>query len=368
MDKKLSISFNKRALTSCLLITALFSVSHSAAAQSTPTELADMALEDLLNFEVADENADGDTPENRWNFSYTYRKLSSGGYRSGTQDYSFQDVLFSPGEVRTSMNYPVVPTYICQNVHAFAAGYALTDKVSVNVVVPYITQGTDHISSVPGFSDFLLKSKGIGDIGVSASYLKQTSNLSAFQFSLGLRVPTGSIDERGDTPRGGMGTLERLPYTMQIGSGTLDFTGAVNYSRRIDDFKLGLSANTTLRTGTNDNDYRLGNNYGASAWLQHTKNHWFQPGVRLSLREIEAIKGGDVSLRVPAAFPYPASITNPANYGGTKINLSAIVKVCPKKDCKVSFSGEYGEPIYQNLNGIQPKDRRFLSASAAVKF
>jgi hypothetical protein len=38
-----------------------------------------------------------------------------------------------------------------------------------------------------------------------------------------MRLPTGSIDEVGDTPRNGSGTLERLPYTMQLGSGTYDF-------------------------------------------------------------------------------------------------------------------------------------------------
>lgn len=339
-----------------------------ALAQSTPTELADLALEDLLNFEISEESSETEEAPKKWSFSYTYRKLSSGEYRMGTNDVSFDDVLFTPGEARTNYNYPVVPTFICQNVHAFAAGYNVTDAISLNIVIPYITQGTDHISIVPGFDEFLLKSDGIGDIGLSASYQKRPTLTSALQFTAGVRLPTGSIDIRGDTPRNGSGTLERLPYTMQIGSGTLDFTGAVHYSKLMKDFKLGVSANTTIRTGKNENDYRLGNNYGLAGWAQYSKNHWFQPGVRVGVREIEMIKGGDVSLQVPAAFPFPASITNPANYGGTKVNLSAILRVCPKEDCDFSISGEYGKPIYQNLNGIQPKDRHFFSVSTALKF
>lgn len=347
---------------------AMLSFSSTATAQSTPTELADLALEDLLNFDITEEDSNSSEPIKRWDFSYTYRKLRSGGYRSGTTNFSFDDVLFSLGDVRTPRNYPVVPTYICQDVHAFTVGYALNDKLSVNVLVPYIRQATDHISSVPGFADFLLKSKGVGDIGVSISHQEHLTKSSALQLSLGVRLAVGSINETGDTPRNGTGTLERLPYTMQIGSGTTDFTGAINYSKLVSDFRLGFGTNTTIRTGKNDNGYRLGNNFGTTAWAQYSKNHWLQPGVRVNVRAIQKIHGGDTSLRVPAAIPYPASITDPNNYGGTKAHISALLKVCPKSDCKMSFTGEYGVPIYQNLNGIQPKDRSYISASAALKF
>lgn len=327
-----------------------------------------MALEDLLNFDVSEEESDDAQRLNRWSVSYTYRKLRSRGYRTGTTDFTFEDVLFSPGEIRTSLNYPVVPTIICQDVHALSAGYAISDKTSINVIVPLIRQATEHISSVPGFADFVLKSNGIGDIGVRVSHKKRVSDRSSLTFTIGARVPTGSIDKTGDTPRNGSGTLERLPYTMQLGSGTFDFTGAVNYSKRVESFNFGVNANSTVRTGKNDNDYRLGNNYGAAAWAQYSKHHVFQPGIKLNVRAIEKINGADVSLMVPGAFPFPAGITNPENYGGTKANISATLKVCPKADCSVSFSGEIAKPIYQHLNGIQPKSKSYASISAGLRF
>lgn len=356
-------------LTVCLL-TVSFGLGSSqlALAQSTPTELADLTLEDLLSLDVEDEGLNSEKKKDRLEFSYTYRRLSSGNYRSGTKDFTFEDVLFSPGEVRTDQNFPVVPTFICQHVHAFSANYTINEKLSLNFAVPYIRQGTDHISSVPNFSEFLLTSEGIGDIGVSASYLKRLKNSDALQFNAGIRIPTGSIDEMGDTPRNGAGTLERLPYTMQIGSGTVDFSGSVGYSKAAGNLRLGISANTTLRTGKNDHNYRLGNNYGLNATAQYTKNAMFQPGLRINLRKIERIKGGDTSLQVPAVFPFPASITNPENYGGTKVKLAATLRFCPTRDCKVSLTGEYGVPILQDLNGIQPQDRNYISFSASTKF
>ncbi len=340
----------------------------SAFAQSTPTEFADMALEDLLKIEVNEYGDENTSEEQRWAFSYTYRRSSSGGYRSGTTDLTFDDVLFSPGDVRTSQNFPVLPTYICQYVHAFSGTYALNDKVFASISIPYISQSTEHISSVPGFSDFTLKSDGIGDIGLNVSYQARTSRRSALQFTAGLRLPTGSIDKKGDTPRNGTGTLERLPYTMQIGSGTVDIAGAANYSHYIDNLQFAANINGTLRTGANDNGYRLGHNYGAAVSAQYSKLHWFQPGLRISVRKNLSIAGQDDSLLVPQPIPFPASITNPDNFGGTKVYGTAFVKICPKDDCSYSLSAEIGEPIYQNLEGIQPKDRHQLSLSLGAKF
>ena len=339
----------------------------SVSAQSTPTELADMALEDLLNLDITADNSE-DKARSKVTFSYSYRQLNVGGYKTGTQDLSFQDVLFSPGEVRTNSNFPVVPTFITQRVHAFSANYAINDKYSVQAVLPYIRQSTEHISSVPGFADFTLWSKGVGDVGLTGSYRKNLSENEALLFSGGVRIPTGSISKTGDTPRNGTGTLEQLPYTMQIGSGTWDFTASAQYSRKLGDLTGNLSANTTVRTGKNKYDYRLGNNYAVSGSLQLDNHAVFQPGLKASIRRIDSIHGGDLSLTVPAAFPYPASITNPDNYGGEKAYISGTLNVCVKRDCSVSLSGEYGRPIYQNLNGVQPKDDDFISLAATARF
>lgn len=365
---------NKAKTIRCLLVVSsgtILLAGSSAFAQSTPAELADMALEDLLDFDVGPASGDGgsdDTKPRKWEFGYTYNKLDVGGYKTGTRNLTFDEVLFSPGETRTNQNYPVVPTFICQEVHAFSASYKLKRNLSVNVVVPYIAQASDHISSVPGFPEFTLKSKGIGDVGISAALAKPVDHSSSFHFQAGIRIPTGSIDKTGDTPRNGVGTLERLPYTMQIGSGTLDLNGAAAYTKRYDSFQLTAQAGTTIRTGKNDNDYRLGNNYSLSGTLQHKTNHWFQPGVNLNLRHIETIKGRDESLLVPVAFPFPASITDPDNYGGTKAHIAAVVDMCPNPDCSIKISGEYAEPIHQDLNGVQPKDDYYFSLSASAKF
>jgi hypothetical protein len=67
------------------------------------------------------------------------------------------------------------------------------------------------------------------------------------------------------------------------------------------------------------------------------------------------IHGQDDSLLVNSPFPYPAGITNPDLYGGKKINVRLGILWQIAKDYRLSL--EIGKPVYQNLNGPQPKEK-----------
>ena len=356
----------KPVLTGATIAAGSLLCAGPAFAQSTPTELADLSFEDLLNLEIADEGEEA--TGRRWSFHYSYKRLNVGRYQNGTNNLSFDEVLFSPGETRTAQNYPVVPTFIDQEVHAYSAAYAVNDKMSLNIAVPYVSQSTDHISSVPGFPEFILSTEGLGDISVTAAYQKPLSTSKRAFGVIGISLPTGSIDETGDTPRNGTGTLERLPYTMQLGSGTYDLSLSAGLAETVDQFDLGVTASSTIRFGRNDNGYRLGDNVSLCAWTQYSKIWWFQPGVRIGYRYIEEIQGRDESLLVPGPFPFPASITDPGNYGGHKGTAGVSIRTCTDISCKISFAAEAGKPFYQDLNGVQPKERYNISAGASVQF
>jgi len=360
---------NNKFVVTCLASLFAINVASTAMAQSTPTELADWSLEDLIDIDLKKGFDDGNSlVDSKWEFGYTFRRVNFGGYKNGTQDLSFDDVLASPGETRTSSNFPVVPTYITQNVHALSAAHHVTDSITLSMLVPIISQETEHISSVPGFDEFTLKTDGIGDIAVNASFQHQMSKKDVFKTSLGLRLPTGSIDQTGDTPRNGTGTDERLPYTMQLGSGTYDFALSLKYVRSGTDFNYGGGLNSTVRTGQNDNNYRLADSHNVGIWSQYTKNFRFKPGVRVNYRYSSHIKGRDDALLVPGPFIYPASITDPENYGHNKISATAYITSCLVKDCKVSFTGSFSKPLYQKLNGIQPKEKNNFAFGTSIKF
>jgi len=148
---------------------------------------------------------------------------------------------------------------LVQQAHILELSYSLTEKVGFSLLLPYIHQRTDHISIIRAsivndvgdtvihdFSNFAISSSGIGDISLSVSYLAWQRDRQHILASLGINLPTGSIDELGPTPREpGMDT--QLPYTMQLGSGTFALVPGITYGGAGEKWKWGGNAVATLR-------------------------------------------------------------------------------------------------------------------------
>lgn len=318
-------------------------------AQSTPSEFAEMSLQDLFSISTEDTHID----QSPWSWSVQYRFAEFDGYLQGDDSLTLDEVLFVPGtEARSDSNFPVVPTVITQEVTLLALSYEWSSDWHLNLALPYIKQATDHISIVPGYDEFLIESSGAGDVTLSANHRIVTQPHHHWWFSLGVNFPTGSIDEKGDTPRAPGD--QQLPYTMQLGSGTYDIPLELQY-HHVGELDLSLRFAATIRTGRNDRDYRLGNRYSISGRYGHELNENLAVFVASEFSYIDVIQGADQSLLVPQPVPYPASITNPNLYGGRKLlaRLGASWQVFD--DHRLTF--EFAKPIYQHLNGPQPKER-----------
>ncbi len=317
-------------------------------AQSTPSEFAQMSLQELFNQSIYDTEIQ-QSQASPWTLNYQYKTAIFEGYLDGTKSLSFNDVKGPPSN-GSGKTFPVVPTTITQTAHIYSLGYQFNEQWQGHLSVPYIKQSTDHLSLVPGYSTFTINTDGIGDAVMSASY---ALNSESWLLSLGLSLPTGSIDEKGDTPRGPGN--QQVPYTMQLGSGTYDFPVELSYQNSSAP-NLSLRASATIRTGTNDRDYRLGNNYSLSGRYKVDLSSRLQGYVGLAGQYSDSIHGQDDSLLAgdPATL-YPASITNPDLYGGKKISASLGLLWKITKDYQLNIA--LGKPIYQNLNGPQPKEK-----------
>lgn len=357
--------------------------------QTPPVDLANLSLGDLLNAKIvrtqsnqtaqstAFDDGDCNLPEgklqsNRFHFSVSYINVKFDGYKDGKDDLSFDDVLWdgpSSDETRTDKNFPVVPTVIRQQAIQFEGAYDVSNQLSVNLSIPYIRQETDHISSVPGFDDFLIVSEGLGDIEAGVSWLKLLNQNNSLLFNLGLSFPTGSIDEKGRTPRDAFKDTQ-LPYTMQLGSGTYDIKPSIIYTGKSGDWSYGANLSLTLRTGENSRDYRLGNVYQGGIWTRYALTDWVQPSFRINAISWDCISGQDDETTLPGPFPYPAAVTNPKYFGGEK--LLALVGLRfkdPKSRLGNSFfEVEAGLPFYERLNGPQPSEDWRISASLILNF
>lgn len=332
----------------------------------TPSELAALSLQDLMGINVDDATIE-DKNQSQWNVNYSYQRLTLEGYRTGRDDLSDETVLFRPPETRTTTNYPILPTVIMQEVHSLSLNYKWDEKLQLGITAPYIIQNTDHKSIVPGFSDFAIETKGIGDISLNMAYQLPIKLDGIWTFVAAVSLPTGSITKVGDTPRNGAGTLEQLPYTMQIGSGTYDFPVSLNYSNAYEQLSFGGQLNARIRTGKNDQDYRLGNSYGLSSWVRWKTKSIIHPSVSIAYRHSGQIKGMDSMLTVPGAFIFPANITEPRNYGADKVDVGFSLRVCPK-GCNRYIDLNISKAVYQRLNGIQIKENVVFSLATGFNF
>ena len=374
-----------KTIKNYLLAYLFLAMGSSAFGQTPPVDLANMSLGDLLNAKIIRSYADhaafktggqgaplGYLDSSRFHFSTSYVKVRFDGYMKGTDDVSIDDVQWTPGEEpRTDENFPVVPTVITQEAVQLKGAYDLSEQWSLSLSIPYIRQETEHVSIVPGFDEFTIVSEGFGDAEIGATWLHRLNQNSSILVNLGLSLPTGSIDEKGRTPKDA-NVDTQLPYTMQLGSGTYDIKPSIVYSGVAGDWTYGANLNLTLRTGKNDRDYRLGNVYQAGIWTRYALTDWIQPSFRIDGVIWDEISGEDEDLLkadLPVS-PYPAAVVQPKYFGGTKCSALVGLRLKdPRGRLENTFLElEAGAPFYQDLNGPQPSEDWRFSASFVFSF
>ncbi|MDH3667415.1 MAG: transporter [Paracoccaceae bacterium] len=268
--------------------------------------------------------------------SITYMHMSMEGNRDGTDGVSTSQVL---------AQFPVAP--LSMDVDMLMAGlmYGVTDDISVMAMVPYVWKSMDHVTGMG--ARFTTKSQGIGDARVIAGYDIYKGGGHSLEISAGLSLPTGSTDERDDTPAG---PNQVLPYPMQIGSGTFDLLPGITYMGQGGDWSWGGQAGATLRLGENDDDYAFGNVYGASIWGARRWTDWVSSSVRLSGEVTEDIDGAD-----PRLNPLVVPTADPDLRGGKVLSLGLglnfLVPRGPAMGTRLSVEGVV--PLVQNLDGPQ---------------
>ncbi len=161
--------------------------------------------------------------------------------------------------------------------------------------------------------------------------------------------PTGSIDEKDFLANPSQGK-QKLPYTMQLGSGTIDLHPGITYLGQSADWAWGAEVEATIRTGENSNDYTLGNRYRASVWADWRWTNWAAPFVRIDGLAWGNIDGADPDLN---ALMVPTA--DPNRRGGERVDLLFGVNFyVPQgllKGHRLAVQG--GLPIYQSLDGPQ---------------
>lgn len=263
--------------------------------------------------------------------SYRYMRMEMDGTRQGTHSVTPQQVLGS---------YMMTPLTMQMDMHMVGAMYGLTDTITLMAMVPYIEKKMEtlHRNGTRASN----KSSGVGDI--KATVLKElwSGGKHTVHGQAGLTLPTGSIDQSttNGTP---------MAYGMQLGSGTWDILGSLTYTGHTDDLSWGAQGSTMVRTGLNDNGYRLGNTYSATAWLARPITDNISLSGRLIGTHTNQIRGRHS--RLNAAMMPGADATNS---GGNTVDAGfGINFLTPNTPKGHRLALEATVPVYRNLQGTQ---------------
>ncbi len=267
--------------------------------------------------------------------SYRFMRMSMNGSRDGSERQSARSVL---------RGFPVTPTDMDMEMHMFGAMWAPSDRVTLMGMLPLVRTDMKHKTRTG--RRFTTRAKGLGDIRLTALVRLLERPGHRVHLNAGLSAPTGTISAKDDTPGGRV----RLPYPMQLGSGTWDLLPGVTYSGHRGRWGWGSQLRGTLRTGRNRKGYRLGHGWGASAWLARELVPWLSLSGRLDYRDIGNVSGDDDALN-PRLVP----TADPDRRAGRRLDLllglNLAVPTGPLAGHRLAL--EVGRPLTQHLDGPQ---------------
>ena len=291
--------------------------------------------------------------------SYRFMHMDMEGNRSGTNDVSPEAIVTTVpnrffGQPMQPPTLRVVPTSMTMQMHMVGLMYAPADWVTLMAMMNHTNKRMDHITfmgpvGTTRLGTFTTKSSGIGDTKLSGLFRLLESGPHKAHLNLGFSIPTGSTTERDTilTPTGARPN-PRLPYAMQLGSGTLDLLPGLTYTGRDGDRSWGAQYGGTVRL-ERDRGYQWGDRHELTGWLAYAFQPWLSVSSRLAFSTMGKIDGRD------AAIVAPVQTADPDNYGGERLDLTFGLNLVGQSGIwhgqRVAIEG--GIPVMQDLNGQQ---------------
>jgi hypothetical protein len=309
-----------------------------------------LSLENLLDTDLVHINVLGTHThlEDEWMIGYTYMFMEMNGNRTGTERVSKNQVL---------NNFLVSPLRMSMQMHMLMSMYAPSDYFTLMAMAPFIKKEMDHETRTG--VRFTTRSEGIGDIELKGVYtfFGEPDSEHRLMFNGGFSLPTGSVNKRDFLANPAIGQ-KKLPYPMQLGSGTVDFLPGLTYLNETEKWAWGAEWKGTVRMGRNSEGYALGNQYGLSAWGNWKLTDSVAPFIKMDSKVWGNIDGSDPELN-PATVP----TADPNLRGGEQIDLLLGINYYQSKGKYKGnrFAVQAGAPIYQSLDGPQLETDFLLS-------
>lgn len=309
-----------------------------------------------------------------WMLSYRYMHMNMDGNRIGDDEVSPTSIATTVpnpffGQPMQPPTLRVVPTEMTMDMHMFGGMYAPSDWLTLMFMTGYVEKEMDHLTfagpaGTTLLGGFTTKSDGLGDTRLTGMFNLFHNAMHRAHVNLGVSAPTGSTDEtaRVLTPLGTTPEL-RMPYAMQLGSGTWDLLPGISYSGKMHDWGWGAQYGGTLRL-EKDNGYQWGDKHQLTGWLS------WQPVMAMSLSfRVLYETMGEIDGRDPRIMA-PVQTADPENYGGDTVSLLVGVNLVGQRGFWLGkrVAVEAGFPVVQDLNGPQMETDFTVTTGVQVPF
>jgi len=276
--------------------------------------------------------------------SLRYMNMQMKGNKSGSASIDDATIYNS---------YMVAPQKMSMNMYMLGVMYAPSNKLTLMLMQNFVKNDMDLMmrmmgNPMPMFTKFSTLSSGLGDLKLGGLYSVYAKGNNSIHLNASVSIPVGSSTERDDTP---MMANAKLPYRMQLGSGTYDVILGATFKGNTATISWGVQPMFLFRTGTNDSGYTFGNNQKLNIWGAYKIANSISLSARVLGINEQKIAGVDSMLN-----PMMVPTANTTNYGGKRVNSYLGCNISfPKtsflKDVRLGV--EAGLPIYENYNGVQ---------------
>lgn len=316
-----------------------------------------------------------------WMFSYRYMNMQMDGMLSGKNSISAEQIALtenplsgetmrmgnladgSPRLMMVPPTYRVSPIDMSMEMHMIGGMYGWSDDITMMLMLPIIqnkmtllsyggSSGTNSIGTFDG------DTSGLGDVKLSALIKYSEDGNQKSHFTIGLSFPTGNTTKKGNilppfagvmTPAGETVEIDRLGYSMQLGSGSYDLLPGFTFYDRDDNLGWGSQISAVVRLDNNDEGYRLGNRLEAQVWLTNQWQSWISGSVKMKAFSEGKISGRDDI--ITGGMPLFVS----SHSGRDQVELSIGINLLGEDSLlkRHRLAMEFAVPIYQNVNGLQ---------------
>ncbi|MBW2294800.1 MAG: hypothetical protein JRG94_21180 [Deltaproteobacteria bacterium] len=283
-----------------------------------------------------------DTPleKGEWSLFYIYQRIEGKGLRKGKDRVESDELVDAP--------VTQVPVEMEVDVHTVGIRHAPFERLTLVARLPLLSQKMRQRDFDDGGDRYTTHSSGVGDLEIVGLVPFMEKRDETLDLHLGLRFPTGEINNKDDVPDGAGGKQNvLLPLPMQIGSHTFAMLFGLTYQGHWQGLGWGLLGGGAVGFGDNHRGYRLGNEMLFTGWLAHDVTSWLSGSFRLGFDRWNRLHGSSRS------GPENHQVSYQSASAGKRLALGPGLSVALPWLGAQRLSIEASWPVYQSYKGGQ---------------